>query len=456
MTRALPVRKAMIIGIGNALEFYDFLTFSYFAIQIGHVFFPESQTSHGLLWSLATFGLGFTTRPLGGIVIGTYGDRVGRKPAMMLSFSLMGAAILGLALTPSYAQIGFAAPVLLLVFRLVQGFALGGEVGPSTAYLIEAAPENKRGFYVSIQYATQGIAILAAGLVGFGLSSVLSAESLERWGWRVAFLLGAAVVPVGLYIRRNLSETLHEASVSLTPVASLAPSASLAPDASVAADASVASVAPVEAVTQVTPVPRQRISPLLVVLALLMLGSNTIGTYVMNYMNTYAQDALKLPARLAFGATITMGSCYAIASLVGGWLSDRIGARRVMLTAVAGMFLLGVPAFVWLNDLRTAIALYTVTAVLTFLGTVACVGVMISIAATLPKASRSGGIAMLYAGAVALFGGTAQLIVKWLSDVTASPIAPAWYLSIALIIGGIAMFAFRTQATRAHFARQPA
>lgn len=412
MTRALPIRKAMIIGIGNALEFYDFLTFSYFAIQIGRVFFPESQTSHGLLWSLATFGLGFTTRPLGGIVIGTYGDRVGRKPAMMLSFSLMGAAILGLALTPSYAQIGFAAPILLLIFRLVQGFALGGEVGPSTAYLIESAPQNSRGFYVAIQYATQGVAILAAGLVGFGLSSALSAESLETWGWRVAFLLGAAVVPVGLYIRRNLSETLDKNEASVAPVA------------------------------------RRGISPLLVVLALLMLGANTIGTYVMNYMNTYAQDALKLPAQLAFGATIAMGSFYAIGSLVGGWLSDRIGARRVMLSAAMGMLLLAVPAFTWLNDSRAPAALYTVTAVLTFLGTVACVGVMISIAATLPKASRSGGIAMLYAGAVAVFGGSAQFIVKWLSDATASPIAPAWYLSIALIIGGTAMFAFRTTALR--------
>jgi hypothetical protein len=120
-----------------------------------------------------------------------------------------------------------------------------------------------------------------------------------------------------------------------------------------------------------------------------------------------------------------------------------------MLSAVVGMLLLAVPAFVWLNDLRTVVALYAVTAVLTFLGTVACVGVMISIAATLPKASRSGGIAMLYAGAVALFGGTAQLMVKWLSDVTASPIAPAWYLSIALVIGGIAMFAFRAAASGA-------
>jgi MFS family permease len=112
----LPLRKVVAVGIGNALEFYDFITFSFFAIQIGHCFFPESQTSHGLLYSLATFGVGFLVRPLGGAVIGMYGDRVGRKPALVLSFALMGASILGLALTPSYAQIGIAAPILLLIF----------------------------------------------------------------------------------------------------------------------------------------------------------------------------------------------------------------------------------------------------------------------------------------------------------------------------------------------------
>jgi len=164
--RYLPLRKVVAVGVGNALEFYDFITFSFFAIQIGHCFFPESRTSHGLLYSLATFGVGFLTRPLGGVVIGMYGDRVGRKPAMLLSFALMGASILGLAFTPSYAQIGIAAPILLVIFRLVQGFALGGEVGPSTAFLIEAAPPNRRGLYVSLQYMTQDVAVVAAGVAG--------------------------------------------------------------------------------------------------------------------------------------------------------------------------------------------------------------------------------------------------------------------------------------------------
>src|SRR5580692_11474126 len=170
----MPLGKVFAVGLGNALEFYDFLTYSFFAIQIGHSFFPVAQTAHGLLFSLATFGVGFITRPLGGIVIGTFGDRAGRKPAMVLSFTLMGVGITGLALTPSYAAIGVAAPILLLLFRLLQGFAMGGEVGPSTAFLIEAAPPHRRGLYVAVQYMTQDLAVLVAGLVGFSLSNWLS------------------------------------------------------------------------------------------------------------------------------------------------------------------------------------------------------------------------------------------------------------------------------------------
>ena len=407
-----PLRKALVVGIGNALEFYDFLTFSYFAIQIGRAFFPESQTSHGLLYSLATFGLGFVTRPLGGIVIGTYGDRVGRRPAMLLSFSLMGIAILGMALTPPFAQIGMAAPILLLLFRLIQGFALGGEVGPSTAFLIEAAPPGRRGVYVSVQYATQGVAILAAGVVGLCLSSSLSDAALESWGWRVAFLLGAAVVPVGLYIRRNLPETLHDAR------------------------------APVAAV----PSSGARVPVVLIVLAILMLGSNTTGTYALNYMNTYAQDSLKLAPHLAFGATITMGICFVVAAPVGGWLSDRMGPKPVMLGAVITMLALTLPGYIFLNHWRTPEALYAVTAVLAFTGQLACVAVMIAIAGALPRTVRSGGIAMMYAAAVAVFGGSAQFLIKWLMDSTGSALAPAWYVSVAMIVGAVAMLAFPTRA----------
>ena len=159
-------RHVAAVVIGNGLEFYDFLTYAFFAVQIGHTFFPVKDPTSSLLLSLATFGAGFFTRPLGGFIIGSMGDRLGRRPAMLLSVSLMGLAITGLALTPSYAAIGVAAPVLVILFRLMQGLALGGEVGPTTAYLIEAAPVHRRGFYASLQYATQDCAVLVSGLIG--------------------------------------------------------------------------------------------------------------------------------------------------------------------------------------------------------------------------------------------------------------------------------------------------
>ncbi len=157
----LGFRSVLAATIGNMLEFYDFVTFSFFAIQIGHAFFPFKNQYASLMLSLATFGLGFVTRPIGALVIGTYSDRVGRRPAMLLSFTMMGCAIVVLALTPSYASIGIAAPIIVILARLVQGVSLGGEVGPTTAYLLEAAPPNKRGAAVAWQPASQQIAATA-------------------------------------------------------------------------------------------------------------------------------------------------------------------------------------------------------------------------------------------------------------------------------------------------------
>src|SRR6476469_7840379 len=196
------------VTAGNALEFYDFVTYAFFATQIGRALFP-GDSSNSLLLSLATFGVGFLTRPLGGLVIGRMADRRGRKPAMILSFTMMGLSMTGLALTPSYAMIGMAAPVLAVLFRLVQGFALGGEVGPHIAYLMEAAPRHRRVFYISLNFAAADLAVMIAVLVGFGLASTLSAPALEAWGWRAAFLIGAVIVPFGLRLRRSGGNAAH-------------------------------------------------------------------------------------------------------------------------------------------------------------------------------------------------------------------------------------------------------
>jgi MFS transporter, MHS family, citrate/tricarballylate:H+ symporter len=397
----LPLRKVTAVGVGNALEFYDFLTFSFFAIQIGRCFFPESQTSHGLLYSLATFGIGFLTRPLGGIVIGTYGDRAGRKPAMVLSFGLMGAAILGLALTPSYAQIGIAAPILLVMFRLIQGFALGGEVGPSTAFLVEAAPPHRRGFYVSVQYMTQDLAVLAAGLVGFMLTTWLSPAALDAWGWRAALLIGTAVVPIGLYMRHNLPETIDDRQAAT---------------------------------------PEERHVPArLVVLALMLMMSATIYLFGLDYITTYAQDSLNMTPALAFGATVVIGLGAVIADPISGLLSDRIGRKPVMLGAVVILVLLLVPSYMVMIKVPSVGVVYGAIAILAVLQAFLTAPALITITESLPKAVRSGALAIIYAVATSVFGGTTQFAIKGLTDLTGSPLAPAWYMSGAVVIGGIAM-----------------
>ena len=404
----LPLRKMLSVGIGNALEFYDFIAFAFFATQIASTFFPASQKSTGLLFTLTFFGLGFFTRPLGAIVIGYYADSVGRKPAMVMSLALMGISVVGLAITPSYAQIGIAAPALLLLFRVLQGFALGGEVGPSTAFLIEAAPPRKRGLYVSIQQASQGVAILTAGVVTFVLTSLLSAESLQAWGWRVAFLLGAAIVPVGVYIRRQLPETLEQ-SDSVTAFAT-------------------------------TPLESWRVASL----GLLILGSMTISTYTLGYMSTFAQESLNLTPALAFGAILINGLTFALAAPLSGMLCDRFGRKPVMLCAVAALLVLVIPCFRILVEMRNAVSLYVVTGVLSIGVQIAAVAVLTAVTETLPRSVRSIGLATMYALAIAIFGGSAQYMISLLVEATGNSSAPGFYMTGALVVGGLAMLAFRT------------
>src|SRR6478735_8728364 len=182
-------RKAIAAAVaGNALEFYDFVIYAYFAVYIGKTFFPVGGEFGSLLVAVATFGVGFFTRPLGGVLIGAFADRAGRKPAMILTVALITVGTLGLAATHSYASIGIAAPIIVVFCRLLQGLALGGEVGPATSLLIEAAPAGRRGFYSSWQIASQGLAVAVGGVFGVTLSLLLTQEQLASWGWRVPFL----------------------------------------------------------------------------------------------------------------------------------------------------------------------------------------------------------------------------------------------------------------------------
>ena len=409
-TGYLPLSKVGAVGIGNALEFYDFLSFGLFSIQIGHTFFPASQTSHGLLYTLATFGVGFATRPLGGFILGAYGDRVGRKPAMMWSFALMGVAIFGLVLTPGYAQIGIWAPILLVFFRLLQGFALGGEVGPSTAFLIEAAPPNRRGLYVGLQMATQDLAVLVAGIVGFLLTLLMTPAVLDAWGWRVAFLLGAAIVPFGLIIRNNLPETFSARDHD---------------------------VAPEKGPSEITR---------LFVLGVLMLGASTIAYYGIEYINTYAQDTLHLSVKLAFGTTILLGVVMVITDVLCGFMTDRVGRKPIMIMASVAVVLVIIPAFAILNRFPSPPVIFAVTAILGILSALISGPALISVTESLPIAVRSGVLGTLYAIAMSAFGGTTQFVAKGLIELTGNPLAPAFYITGAMVIGIGAMLLVRETA----------
>ena len=398
-TGYLPLSKVGAVGIGNALEFYDFLSFGLFSIQIGHTFFPASQTSHGLLYTLATFGVGFATRPLGGFILGAYGDRVGRKPAMMWSFALMGIAIFGLALTPGYAQFGIGAPILLVFFRLLQGFALGGEVGPSTAFLIEAAPPHRRGLYVGLQMATQDLAVLVAGIVGFLLTLLMTPAVLDAWGWRVAFLLGAAIVPFGLIIRKNLPETFSARDHGVVPE---------------------------KGPSEITR---------LFVLGVLMLGASTIAYYGIEYINTYAQDTLHLSVKLAFGTTILLGVVMVITDVLCGFMTDKVGRKPIMIMASVAVVLVIIPAFAILNRFPSPPVIFAVTAILGILSALISGPALISVTESLPMAVRSGVLGTLYAIAMSAFGGTTQFVAKGLIELTGNPLAPAFYITAAMVIG---------------------
>jgi len=416
--RAIPLRHVIAVFAGNGLEFYDFLTFSYFSDYIGRVFFPSDDRMISWLAALATFGVGFLMRPVGAFVIGRMGDRTGRKPAMLLSFSLMGVGIIGMCLTPSYARIGFAAPVLVVLFRLVQGFALGGEVGPTTAYMAEAAPPERRGFYISMQYATQDCSTLVAGLIGLALSQTLSETQLQDWGWRAAMLVGAVIVPFGLWLRSSLPETLHAAGE--------------------------AHAVPLEIVNG----PRGRTRPylLIAVLGILMLTAGTIGNYTISYMTTYSRMVLHMSTAVSFGITIINGAFSILSEVASGFWSDRFGRKPVMIVPGVLLLLSIFPGFWLIEHFRSTAVLYGAETVMVLFAGVSSVPVIVGITESLPPSIRSGSVAMIYALAISIFGGSTQFVITALIRWTGNPLAPAWYWSGSLVIALIAMALFKESA----------
>ncbi|CAN7188799.1 MFS transporter [Phenylobacterium sp. LjRoot225] len=389
------------VAVGNALEVYDFLAYAVFAAQIGRTFFPAHSETTSLLASLATFGAGFLARPLGAVVIGRYGDRAGRRPAMLLSFSLMGGAMLAFAVMPPHSVIGPAATVLVIFLRLVQGFAFGGEFGPSTAFLLETPPPGRRGLCISLQYLSQDVAILTAGLVGLALAQALSPAALESWGWRVAFLLGALIVPYGLILRRRLSEPLADAQGGRGPSGGRRTAA----------------------------------------LSLVLLAAGAVATYVGTYMTTYATRTLGFSLNTGFLATAAVGLAGMVLGPVGGWLSDHFGRKPVMIVPVVVLAVASSPAFWLVSRSGSGALLLWLSAWIAGCTALFLAAALASIAETLPPQHRSGRLGLLYALAVSVFGGSTQFVLAWLTAATGSALAPAACLTAAMLLAAAAIAA---------------
>jgi MFS family permease len=406
-TRVLGARDVAAVVMGNGLEFYDFVAYAFFALQISRCFFPASTPGTSLLLSLATFGAGFLMRPLGAAVIGRFADRAGRRPAMLLSFSLMGIAMVGLALTPSYRSIGLAAPLLVIAWRLLQGFSIGGEVGPNLAYLVERAPPARRGLYSSLQPMTADAAAFLAGVVGVALASALTPRQLDEFGWRIAFLLGAAIVPVGLALRQALPETFAEAEPSSGPTAD-----------------------------------HRRVA----VLGFGLLASGTVIGYVIDYLTTYAADTLGMSAQRAFIATMVSGFSMMCCDPLGGWLSDRVGRRPIMIISMALLASCTYPVFLAIVHFRSPAALYGGCVLLGIFTGLTQGPVLTALAESLPQRVRAGTLSLIYALAIAVFGGSTQFVVKWLQRETGNALAPGWYMLGAALLGLLSMSLLRESA----------
>ena len=423
-TNAVSKKKSILAAvIGNALEWYDFLAFAFMTPIVAKLFFPNNPADpdnniNQILLTTAVFGVGFFMRPVGGIVLGLYGDRKGRKAAMVMVTGLMAVAIALITFAPTYAAVGIAAPLFIVLARLLQGFAAGGEFGTSTALLIEMAPPGRRGFYGSWQMTGQMIALLLGAAAGTLITEVFTQAQIMAWAWRLPFAFGLLIVPVAIYIRRNVEE----------------------PEAFVRMKAAQAA----GTVRQATlgEMLKNHLRETLVGMGLVV--TLTVSIYItFTYLTTFSTVTLKLPLRDTFLVQMTSAAFMIVLMPLWGALSDRVGRRPLMIGSLIGYLLVLYPAYSWLTSepsiMRLLVAQLSICVfVSVYFGVFSTV-----IAELFPANVRSLGMSLAYNIAVMIFGGFAQFIVTWLIRATGSPMAPAYYVMFGVTVGLIAAFFIR-------------
>jgi MHS family proline/betaine transporter-like MFS transporter len=409
---AATMRRAIIAcAIGQVFEIFDFVIYGFFAVAIGRAFFPSSDPIASLLASFATFAVGFLMRPVGAMVIGWYGDRVGRRKALVITVGLMALATGCTGLIPSYASVGVWGAILLVVCRMLQGFSTGGEWGGAAAFLVEHAPAGRRGLIGSFQQAATALGAMGATFSAAILTSALSAESFFTWGWRIPFLIGFVLGPVGFYLRSRVAETpvfqRAEASRTLTrmPLA--------------------------EAFTTHGWV-------LLSAFGLSIVGC-VINYVFLVFLPSFASQTLKIDLSHALWSTSLAGILYLVLTPVVGHFSDRIGRKPMLLTCAVLAFVMAYPLFRFLQTYPNFWGLLVVQAIAQMVLTLYTGVISTILSEMFPTNVRYTALSVSYGFAVAIFGGFAPYIATSLVHWTGDPLAPSYYVMAAGLASGIAV-----------------
>jgi len=410
---ALGKKRAITaITIGNALEFYDFTVYGFMTSVLGRTFFPSMSPYAQLLLAIAGFGVGFLARPLGGILIGAYADKHGRKKAMGLTIALMAIGCAMIAFAPTPAQVGILAPLIIVAARLIQGFSAGGEVGASTTLLVEYAGRNDRAFMGSWQVASQGLGVMLGALVSSILIMSLPTEALDSWGWRIPFVLGMVIAPVGMYIRRRLHETHAEAD-------------------------NMGGQSERRAKIRILFADHWRE----LIKASLLFLSCTVGIYIVAfYLPTFASKELKLPVYVGIWAGVVFGIVNFVVAPFAGWLADLKGRKPLILWSRLALLVLLFPAFGWLIDAPSPTRLYLVVGVLSVFLTSQFPALLVMLTEIFPRHVRATGLSVVYSTVVAVFSGFSPFVLTWLVHESGNRMAPAWYLLGITIVSTIALF----------------
>ena len=412
-----PSMHRMIVAatIGNVLEWFDFVVYGFFAVTIAEVFFPAGNPTVSLLITFSAFGLAYFVRPLGAIVVGGFTDRAGRKAGLLLSIALMMIGTTLMAVTPGYATIGIAAPIILTLARLLQGFSVGGEFGSAVSFLAEHGG-GRRGFAASWQFATGGMITALASLFGVTLTTLLSHEQLVDWGWRIPYFFGMLVGPAGLYIRAKVVETPEFVEAELPPTI------------------------PISDLLRRHPLP-----------VLLSLGISIISNssfYILAYIPTYGVKTLHLPASTGFTATLIGGLILAIGCPLFGHWSDKI-SRPLIMVVTCSLFVLTSYSAFWLMAAWPSLAACIIAVAWLQLLKAGYSGVLPSLLSEqFPVEVRAIGVSFGFSIAVSIFGGLAPLVATWLIAVTGDPLSPSYYLVFTALLSLIALIAIRWRTAR--------